>query len=191
MAKYKLNNPVISFEKYLDIDYWLCENLRRVYALGLHKRDRKLRILDIGTGAAYFPYICRHFGHEVEAVDLPGNEMYNEIISAFGIKRYDRSISAFQDLGIPGKYDLVTAYMICFNCHKQPALWHIREWEYFLDGLRKNNLNPGGEVFLAFNAETPEEPVSKELLAYFAANGAKIDGSTVLIPGDYKYPAKP
>lgn len=185
--RHKVDNPGISFQKYLDIDYWLFETMRRCYLLGLHNPGRKLRILDIGTGAAYFPFVCRYYGHDVEAVDVPDNEMYNEIVTAFGIKRYDQYIRSFSNLATDKRYDLITAFMICFNCHKQPDLWHIREWEYFLSSFLNNNLNPGGEVFLSFNAESAEEPVSKELLAYFFANNAMVYGTEVHIKSNYLY----
>lgn len=186
-VRHKVDNPGMSFQKYLDIDYWLFESMRRCYVLGLHNLGRKLMILDIGTGAAYFPFVCKYYGHEVEAVDLADNEMYNEILSALGIKRYDQYIRSFNNLATSKRYDLITAFMICFNCHKQPDLWHIREWEHFLSSLHDNNLNSGGEVFLSFNAESAEEPVNNELLAYFSANNAEVDNTTVHIKSDYLY----
>lgn len=185
--RYKQDDPGISFQKYLEVDYWLFECMRRCFLLGLHNSSKKLRILDIGTGAAYFPFVCRYYGHDVEAMDVPDNEMYNEIIKAFGIKRYDQYIRSFSNLAVDNRYDLVTAFMICFNCHKQPDLWHINEWEYFLSSLHDNNLNENGEVFLSFNAESLEEPVNRDLLAYFAAKGAVVDGSSVQLKGNYQY----
>lgn len=188
-GRHKIKAPGISFQKYLDVDYWLFEHMVRCYQLGLHNVGRKLHILDIGTGAAYFPFICRFYGHEVEAVDVDDNPMYNEIVKTLGIKRYEQFIHSYSDLVTTKRYDFITAFMICFNCHMQPDLWHVPEWEYFLGSLHANNLNPGGEVYLSFNAETPEEPVSKDLLAYFSANNALVDGgSKVHLKGDYRYP---
>ena len=151
-----------------------------------HIPGRKLKILDIGTGAAYFPFVCKYYGHEVEVVDVADNEMYNEIVNTFGLKKYSKYIHKFNNLSIENKYDLVTAFMICFNCHQQPDLWHVREWAFFLTNLHNHNLNSGGRVFLSFNAETAEEPVSKELLAYFVANNAEVAGSDVYINSNYK-----
>ncbi len=185
--KYKIENPSISYQKYLEINYWLFETLRRFYVLGLHKKHKKIKILDIGTGAGYFPFICNFYGYEAEALDVPDNEMYNEIIKELEIKRYVQYIDSFEKIDVHRKYDLISAFMICFNRHGQQDVWHIREWEYFLNSLHDNNLNPGGEMFLSFNAETAEEPVNKELLAYFAANNAEIDGNTVHIKSNYRF----
>ncbi len=186
-GRYKVDNPGISFQKYLEIDYWLFENMRRCYVLGLHNKNRNLKILDIGTGTAYFPFICKYYGHDVEALDVADNEMYNEIVNRLGIKRYDQYISAFSDLVTDNRYDLITAFMICFNCHKQPALWHIEEWEHFLTSIHEKNLKPGGEVHLSFNTESAEEPVSRDLLAYFSAHNAEVVGTEVHIKSNYQF----
>ena len=185
--KYEIANPGVSYQKYMDIDYWLFENLRRAYVLGLHKMTEKIAILDIGTGPGYFPFICGFYGHDAEALDVPDNEMYNEMKVKLGIKRYDQRILPFRNLDIYRKYDLITAFMICFNNHQQPDLWHIREWEHFINSLFSRNLHPGGEVVLSFNAETPQEPISKELLSYFIGNGAKVDGNTVFLKSNYAF----
>jgi len=187
VKRYMVDSPGVSFQKYLDIDYWLFENMRRCYMLGLHIPGRKLKILDIGTGSAYFPFVCKYYGHDIEVVDVADNEMYNEIVNIFGLKKYSQYIRKFNNLSAESKYDLVTAFMICFNCHQQPDLWHVREWEHFLTNLHNHNLNSGGRVFLSFNAETVEEPVSKELLAYFVANNAEVSGSDVYINSNYKF----
>jgi len=187
IKKYQIENPEISFYKYLDINYWVFENLHRFYILGLHKSNEKIKILDLGTGTGYFPFVCKFYGHEVEALDISNNEMYNDIIKKLEIKRYDGCICAFKRLEIDKRYDLITSFMICYNNHKNPGLWHIEEWEFFLNSLYNNNLNARGEILLSFNAETPEEPISDELVSYFSANNAEIDGTTVHIKNNYNF----
>jgi hypothetical protein len=179
--KHKIENPGISHQKFLNINYWLFENMRRFYKLGLQKKKKELRILDLGTGPGYFPFICTFYGYEVESLDKPDNEMYNDMIKELGIKRYEENICSYKDINIEKKHDLITAFMICFNNHRLSNLWHISEWEYFLNSLFKNNLNTGGEICLLLNAETTEEPINKELLKYFASINAKIKDTTIHI----------
>lgn len=174
ITRYQIENPGIAYQKYLDVDLWVLECLRRVYNLELHKAKGKLSILDLGTGAGYFPFICNYYGHHAEALDIPDNEMYNQVIQALGIKRFSQYITPFKDLDVPVKYDLITGYMICFNNHKTPEVWHIKEWEYFLKSVCKNQLKPGGALFLSFNAEREDEPIDKRLLDYFKENNANI-----------------
>jgi hypothetical protein len=182
--QYKIDNPGVAYQKYLDVDFWVYESLRRVYLLGLNKKTSSKKILDLGTGAGYFPYICKYYGHDAEALDVPDNEMYNQIIKELGIKRYTQYIYAYKDLDIAKKYDLITAFMICFNNHKSPGLWHIDQWTYFLKSVSEKNLVPGGKVFLSFNAETDEEPVSRELVSYFITKQAKVNGIEVSLEGN-------
>jgi SAM-dependent methyltransferase len=174
-ARHRIDSPGVSYQKYLEIDYWLFENLRRVFVLGLDRHPRKLKILDIGCGAAYFLYACRYYGHEVEGLDVPDNEMYNEIVAALGIKRYSKYITKFEDLPTAERYDLITAFMICFNCHNTPEVWYIKEWESFLASLHDRNLNADAEVVLSFNCERNGDPINPELLAYFLSRNATIE----------------
>jgi len=187
IERHRVGNPGIAFQKYLEIDYWLFENMRRCFLLGLHKSARKRKILDIGCGAAYFLFVCRYYGHEVEGLDVADNEMYNEIVAALGIKRYTQHICKYSDLQTNERYDLVTAFMICFNCHDQPDLWQSQEWEYFLTSLHGRNLRSGGEVFLSFNCEKTGEPIRRDLMAYFAARNAEVEGIRVHLKSNYRF----
>lgn len=174
IEQHKVDDPGIAFQKFLDTDRWVYENMRRVYFLGLNKANNKMIILDVGTGAGYFPFICNYYGHRAEALDVPDNEMYNQIIRELGITRYTQTIKAYEDLDVNNQYDLITGFMICFNNHKTPDVWHIQEWDYFLKSVCKKNLRPGGNIFVSFNAENEEEPVSKELLDYFVLNNGEL-----------------
>ena len=184
--KYKSDNPGESYEKYLDSNVWIFECLLRFYRLNLHKLKHKINILDLGTGAGYFPFICRFYGHNVESIDIPDNEMYNEIIDAFKLYRYGQYITYNSFLITHNRYNLISAFMICFNEHKKSNLWHIMEWETFLNNIKNNNLTHNGEIYLSFNAESFEEPVNRELLSYFESrNGDVINSSTVHIKSNY------
>jgi hypothetical protein len=186
--KYKSEDPGESYKKYLDSDLWIYECLLRFYRLNLHKLSREINILDLGTGAGYFPYICRFYGHNVDSIDILDNEMYNEIINAFGLRRYGQYITYYSPLTTLKRYDYITAFMICFNQHKKSSLWHISEWEAFLSNLKKNNLSTNGQIYLSFNAESVHEPVSKKLLAYFQNRNAEIvNSSTVHIGPNYAF----
>ena len=52
--KYKDSSRYPGYSKYLNIEEWLEVKLVEVYKLGLNK-SINLDILDIGTGAGYFP----------------------------------------------------------------------------------------------------------------------------------------
>jgi SAM-dependent methyltransferase len=166
-ADFELTEPGESYNKYLDTGYWIFENLKRIYVLELHKQKPK-SILDLGTGAGYFPYLCKQYGHHVVALDMDNNDMYNKIISLLGIDRINHKISFGQDLPLlqTSKFDLITAFMICFNNHKQENLWHTLEWEWLLSLLFKH-VYSDGKIFLSFNEESAKNPLDEDLKNYF------------------------
>src|SRR4249920_2891537 len=60
--------------KFLDLDRWLEVNLARAEKLGLNE-PRNLKVLDLGSGAGQFLFVCNSLGHEVIGVDLPEAEL--------------------------------------------------------------------------------------------------------------------
>ena len=71
--------------------------LYSAYELGLH-RARPRRVLDLGTGCGYFPYICNYFGHTAVTADLDDVPMYNEITQFLRLDRRVLSIRAFEEV---------------------------------------------------------------------------------------------
>src|SRR5438874_5568367 len=172
--RYGMANPVDEWPKYLEIERWMEINLKRVRDLGLDLGGRK-RVLDIGCGTGYFLYICQYLDHDVLGLDLDEEPGFTEMIQLLGVKRRIWRVEAFQPLPDLGpKFDVIAAHMICFNGHKSDKLWRISEWEYFLDDLAENHLEPGGQVCLELNREYDNSLYTPELKAYFEARGADI-----------------
>jgi SAM-dependent methyltransferase len=172
--RYAMENPGDEWPKYLEIQPWMEINLKRVRDLELDLGGRK-RVLDIGCGTGYFLYICKYLGHDVLGMDLDETPGFTEMIDLLGVKRVIWRIEAYQPLPDLGqKFDVITAHMICFNGHKSDHLWKIAEWEYFLDDLAANQLEPGGQVGLELNREYDDSLYTPELKAYFESRGADI-----------------
>ena len=175
--RYAIECPAVA--KYLNLREWMRTNLRRVLELELDYGFRK-RILDIGCGAGYFLHICRWLGHDVVGLDIGEEPMYDEMTRMLGLKRVLWRVQAFEPLPDFGeKFDLITAFMICFNGHKTAALWGTAEWEYFLDDIAAK-LTPVGWIQLQFNRETDGGYHTKELHRFFEKRGAIIDRSRVM-----------
>jgi SAM-dependent methyltransferase len=172
--RYAMENPGDEWPKYLEIQPWMEINLKRVRDLELDLGGRK-RVLDIGCGTGYFLYICKYLGHDVLGMDLDETPGFTEMIDLLGVRRVIWRIEAYQPLPNLGqKFDVITAHMICFNGHKSDKLWKISEWEYFLDDLAANQLEPGGQVGLELNREYDDSLYTPELKAYFESRGAHI-----------------
>lgn len=178
--------------KYTDYSFWIPFNVARIGRLSLHKSP-PFRILDIGCGPGYFLAAARAFGHDCHGVDAPPNilndverRVYAELLLALGcstlvspllIERYVPMTVAFGDL------DLITAFWICFNRHRQSDEWGVSEWRFFIaDAL--SHLREGGLLHLELNSN-PERYGSRqwydqEILDFFLSVGT-VEGGVVRI----------
>jgi len=176
--RYQSVSPDPGFSKYLDLKTWLNINLGYALHLGLHRRP-SASILDLGTGCGYFPFICRFFGHSVQTIDVDEVSMYRELTGLLQIPRTLHKITAFQPLPeFHTLFDVVTAFMISFNNHKQPDLWKEREWSFLLDDLTKR-CAPKARVFFVLNQEADGKFCSAEIKSLFEKRGALVKGSFV------------
>lgn len=145
--------------KYPEMTYWLRENILRAARVGL-AGQRGLRVLDLGCGPGYFLHVCRGFGHEGIGIDLPDEALsplerhvFSEMSSLLGVEALRRRarIDTLCELPVSGAFDLVVAFLVCFNNHKQETEWRVSEWQAFLSNARRW-LRPRGRLWLELNA---------------------------------------
>ena len=179
--KYRVPGEVKAWPKYTNVDPWIENAVFHVRSLRLD-RGPKLSILDIGSGAGYFLFVLKHLGHEVFGLDLDEPQFYGEMFGLLGLERVIWRIEAFQPLpSIARKFDLITAFAICFNGHGSDKVWGPKEWEFFLDDLNNRYLNPRGRVVLALNPE-PYGRYTPELRDFLIRRGAAIERNRIWIP---------
>ena len=175
---YAVDDPGEDWPKYLDLDRWIDINICRVRRLDLDLGPPR-RILDLGCGAGYFAYIAQSLGHDVTCLDIDDVPMFGDITRLLGVERTIWQIQPFVPLPDLGeKFDLITAFMICFNNHKRADLWGVPEWNFFLDDLAKH-VAPGGLVWLELNREYDGNCYTPELKQLFEQRDAKIDDHRV------------
>lgn len=186
--RYGASNLTDDWRKYLDLDRWMTINIRRIRDIELDLARRK-RILDLGCGAGYFLHIAQLLGHTGLGLDLDRVRMFTEITSLLGVRRVIGRIQAFHSLPDFGqKFDLITAFMICFNSHRRPNLWGVAEWNFFLDDIAKH-LAPRGRVWLELNRESDGTLYTPELKEFFQKRGAKIDEHKIMFNSGLPEPA--
>jgi SAM-dependent methyltransferase len=186
--RYAVANPGADWPKYLDLDRWIEINIRRIREVELDL-SRPKRILDLGCGAGYFLYIAQLLGHSGLGLDMDRVAMFRDITRLLGVRRIVQRIEAFRPLPDFGqKFDLITAFMICFNDHKMPGLWKVPEWDFFLDDLAKH-LKPRGRVWLELNQEYDGTFYTPELKEFFQKRGARIDEHKIIFSSGLRAPA--
>jgi SAM-dependent methyltransferase len=172
--RYAIDHPGEDWPKYLELDRWIDINIRRVQRLELDVSPPQ-RILDLGCGAGYFAYLAQLLGHDVTGLDIDDVTMFADITRLLGVRRVIYQIRPFAPLPEFGeKFDLITAFMVCFNNHKRADLWEAAEWNFFLDDLAKH-LTPGGRIWLELNREYDGTCYTPELRELFEQRGARID----------------
>ncbi|HEY4283529.1 MAG TPA: hypothetical protein VGM62_10740 [Chthoniobacterales bacterium] len=187
--KYPRRAESPKINRFEDARYWIRPNLKRVQDLWLD-RSPPLRILDLGCGSGFFLYICKQFHHDVVGLDRDTNPMFREITKLLGVPRIASDINPFVPLPELGeKFDLVTAYRICFqrvgqyqNDHWDE--WGLREWEFFLNDIRTRFLRVGGRLLLDFNPRPDGTYFDADVGENFAAQGARFFRSKVLFAAD-------
>jgi len=185
--RYAVANPGADWPKYLDLERWIEINIRRIRELELDL-SRPKRILDLGCGAGYFLYIAQLLGHSGLGLDMDRLAMFREITRLLGVHRVVQRIDAFRALPDFGrKFNLITAFMICFNNHKMPGLWKVPEWEFFLHDLAKH-LTPRGRVWLELNQEYDGTFYTPELKEFFQNRGARINEHKIIFTSGLRAP---
>jgi SAM-dependent methyltransferase len=185
--RYAIANPGADWPKYLHLERWIEINIRRIRALELDL-SRPKRILDLGCGAGYFLYIAQLLGHSGLGLDMDRVSMFREITRLLGVHRVVQRIDAFRPLPDLGqKFNLITAFMICFNDHKMPGLWKVPEWEFFLDDMAKH-LTPRGRVWLELNQEYDGTFYTPELKEFFQKRGARINEHKIIFTSGLRAP---
>jgi SAM-dependent methyltransferase len=138
--------------KFLDLNVWFREAIFRYVWTGVPRLGGPLRVLDLGAGTGYFMLICRHMKHEVLGLDLDTEPLYNECFDFFKLPRVVHCIRPLERLpDLPGPFDLITAFMTCFDVHDDGSPWGGQSWQFLLGDLRQV-LALGGRVIIRFNA---------------------------------------
>ena len=170
------DRPDVFWTKYLDADAWLAKNIRIVTDLGLVENPPR-DVLDLGCGGGFFLATCRALGSRVLGLDLDTDVVLNEMIALLKIRRIAWMIRPFVLLPDFGKkFDLITAFMICFNLPMNRPAWTPAEWDFLLDDLT-GSLRPRGRLVLSLNRQLDDNALySDTLRAFFESRGAVIAG---------------
>lgn len=134
--------------KYLEVDPQLSEKTDTAMSLNLHSQKR-LKMLDISTGAGYFPYISRFLGHDITVTDEPSDIYDDMLVKFFNITgRISHSFPDCNFTKLPsdiGTFDMITAMSV-----SPMSFWGSSMWEDFIKDSF-DHLNKNGILFIAPN----------------------------------------
>src|ERR1700693_143437 len=189
---YRPGSPQIN--RFEDVVYWIDINVERAQDLWLD-RAPPLRILDLGSGAGYFLFVCKHFGHGVLGFDTDSEPLFGATTKLLGVPRVIGRIerqTPLPDLG--RKVDLVTAHRICFHRIgkvREDVEWSPADWEFFVHDIRSRFLEQNGRLLLDFNPRPDGSSFfTPDLREFFLSQGARIFRSKALLGADKNQSAK-
>ena len=180
---YRPGSPRIN--RFEDVVYWIEINIERAQDLWLD-RSPPLRVVDLGCGAGYFLYVCKHFGHHVLGFDTDKEPLFRATTALLDVPRVIGRIE--RQTPVPDlrqKFDLVTAHRICFHRIgrvRDGVEWSPADWEFFINDIRSRFLNENGRLLLDFNSRPDGSSFfTPELRRFFLSQGARIFRSKALL----------
>lgn len=155
--------------KFLDLNVWLREAVYRYMWTGVNAMGTGLNVLDLGAGTGYFLLVCRHNGHDVLGLDVDEEPFYNDSFEFLKLPRRIHRIEPMTPLpDMQSQFDLITAFMTCFDTGQDGMPWGADAWKYFVQDLR-SRLKQGGRTIIQFN----ENPHTGEFYSREAAAAIK------------------
>jgi len=123
---------------------------KRLDALG--DLDGK-KILDLGTGAGYLPYLAKKRGAIVMGVNPEWEEFYDYITEDLGVKTLKHTIAPLEALPFTAsdKWDIITAYQCCFHKLGDGRKWGVLDWQMFLNRIFNKHLVLRGLLVIQIN----------------------------------------
>ncbi len=167
--------------KYLDTRKWLVRSTEQVRKLGLVLNPPR-EVLDLGCGCGYFLFVVKQVGARVLGIDLEGDPIFEQMIRLLAIERIPCAV--IKQVPLPNfdgrRFDLITAWMICFNHQDQPEMiWGPDDWDFLLDDLA-GHLTPNGRIVFSLNAQWDGKFYNEQLEKLFKTRSDFMDGRLVL-----------
>lgn len=120
-----------------------------------------LDILDFGTGAGFFPFMCRELGHNCLGTDERGRDNYEPCYDHLKLDISPVLVPTLETLA--GKFDKKFDLIVSFRSFvgTRPAVWGVEEWKYFLKDCSDNLLkNDNSRIFFSCNSGLKTSPYS-------------------------------
>lgn len=155
--------------KYFNLPVHLAHAVWQARELGLYNAGGRFRIVDLGTGFGYFPFVCDSLGHRSTGLDWDLWKVYEKISADIPIDRRSWEVTPenpMPELGEP--VDLVTAFRPVFYYEfDTDSLWAEEKWHTFFTSLLPS-IAKGGAIFIGENRiDEVQKPHYRRIVDYF------------------------
>ena len=163
--------------KYFDIVPHVVRAVSDAKKHGLLDTASPCRILDLGTGFGYFPFVCRALGHFSFSVDWEVESTYGFAREKLGIETVQWEITPQDPLpAFKQRFDLITAFQPTFFLYQLGRYgepWRNELWDEFFLNL-KDALELDGKFYLGANNTSLANPNSiLAMRRHFRKKGGK------------------
>ncbi|XXK21861.1 hypothetical protein ACMAY5_11685 [Arenicellales bacterium nBUS_48] len=163
--------------KYFDIVPHVIRAVSDAEKHGLLDTTSPCRILDLGTGFGYFPFVCRALGHSSFSVDWEAKSTYGFAREKLGIETVQWEITPQDPLpAFKQRFDLITAFQPTFFLYQLGQYgepWRNELWDEFFLNL-KDALELHGKFYLgANNMFWAKRSSTLAMWRYFKKRGGK------------------
>lgn len=155
LQKRYINREQLPQAKFFALSYYLPKKLRYLITLNW-KCSPPMRVLDLGAGPGHVHLLGRYMGHEVVGIDLPGQEVFEAMRAFWRAPCVEHRIQAYKPLPQLGRFDFVTGFCAQFDRYGDAGLWEVPEWEWFIDHVMHEHLNPGGRLYIHLTSGRPD-----------------------------------
>jgi 2-polyprenyl-3-methyl-5-hydroxy-6-metoxy-1,4-benzoquinol methylase len=185
----KYPRGVKEVHRFADTKFWIRRNVERAQDLSLDRKPAR-HILDLGCGPGYFIYVAQKLGHTGVGLDLDEQPIFRDTLRLLNVRRIVHRIEPCQSLPAPErKFDLITSYLTCFHrLERVPdgnwRTWSPDQWQFFLDDIRTNQLQPAGTLLLEFHPQKNGQLYPADVRELFLRNNARLFRSRVFVTAD-------
>lgn len=130
------------------VEKYIREKLSVAHYLNLHQSKNK-KLLDIGTGVGWFPYICKLYNHTCLGTDIENRKDYDPVYKLLDIKIKEVLVYSQQKIDINDKFDYIVSLRSFIG--SRPTAFNLEDWKFFLTNMNEHILDNGG-LYLGCNS---------------------------------------
>jgi SAM-dependent methyltransferase len=188
----KYNSIKINQKKYLDLSFWIERKIITTNTLidDLCINNKSCNFFEIGPGPGHMAYMLKSLGHKVIGMDIPQQDLYNDLFELFGERKITHQIQPEQPIPkIHERIDHIFAISACFfrvgDKKSNHRLFTLEEWYFFINDLKKLKLNKNAKFYMTMNPCPHASGIKfsdPRFISFIRDLNGEISGQKVILP---------